>query len=167
MNNSFKTRTAYIVDSFNDYNDVRHDFVIVAVSEEIFPVAIGNKTFVKRLSLGVAVCCPEDEFDLDRGIAIAERRALKNDNQYCVYVSCKGMINTKMVKALLEQEAEYFKQNPGSQISGYDELVNRDKKRKKKEEIMASFNNDELSALDCVLKMDKQAKANFISILND
>ena len=35
------------------------------------------------------------------------------------------MINTKMVKALLEQEAEHFKKDPGSYLAGYNEAKTR------------------------------------------
>ena len=55
---------------------------------------------------------------------IAEGKARKEKSRVGTLLSTsKGMINTKVVEALLEQELEYFKQNPGVYIKGY----NRDK----------------------------------------
>lgn len=72
----------------------------------------------KMLSIGVAVRCVRDE-DKGLGEQIAYGKAITLLN-HTLYVSHPGMINTKMVKALLEQEAEHFKKDPGSYITGYN-----------------------------------------------
>ena len=39
---------------------------------------------------------------------------------HALYAVDAGLINETMVKALLQQEAEYFKANPGRYLAGYD-----------------------------------------------
>lgn len=73
---------------------------------------------VKMLSVGVAVRCVRDK-DTGIGERIAYGKAIKFRN-HVLFVSHPGMINTKMVKALLEQEAEHFKKDPGSYLAGYN-----------------------------------------------
>ena len=70
------------------------------------------------LSIGVAVRCVRDE-DKGLGEQIAYGKAVTLLN-HTLYVSHSGMINTKMVRALLEQEAEHFVKDPGSYITGYN-----------------------------------------------
>lgn len=78
----------------------------------------------KMLSVGVATRCVRDTHDADLGVRIAYGKALKLLD-HSLYVSHPGMINTKMVKALLEQEAEHFKKDPGSYLAGYNEAKAR------------------------------------------
>lgn len=79
--------------------------------EVISPVA-------KMLSIGVAVRCVRDE-DKGLGERIAYGKAVTLLNR-TLFVSHPGMINTKMVRALLEQEAEHFAKDPGSYLTGYN-----------------------------------------------
>ncbi len=78
----------------------------------------------KMLSVGVATRCVRDTHDADLGVRIAYGKALKLWD-HTLYVSHPGMINTKMVKALLEQEAEHFKKDPGSYLVGYNDAKAR------------------------------------------
>ena len=80
----------------------------------------------KMLTIGVAVRCLSDK-DNGYGERIAYGKAVKLKN-HVLYATHPGMINTKMVKALLEQEAEHFKKDPGSYLAGY----NKDKFRYEK-----------------------------------
>ena len=73
---------------------------------------------VKMLSVGVAVRCVRDK-DTGIGERIAYGKAVKFRN-HVLFASHPGMINTKMVKALLEQEADHFKKDPGSYLAGYN-----------------------------------------------
>ena len=90
----------------------------------------GYETFVftdltkvrKILSIGVAVRCNRDK-DLGLGEYIAYGKAFRNAFEtygHVLFVTHSGMINTKMVQALLEQESEHFKKDPGSYIKGYN-----------------------------------------------
>jgi len=76
----------------------------------------------KILSIGVAVRCNRDK-DLKLGEYIAYGKAFRNAFEtygHVLFVTHSGMINTKMVQALLEQESEHFKKDPGSYIKGYN-----------------------------------------------
>lgn len=130
-----KERIETLVDQFVDANgDTRH-FVIAAISE-VLPTTVGDMevshevvaydeydantvdVVVKGLKLGFAICNPSDTFNEQLGITIAVGRARKNAS-YALYATEAGFINTKLVHAFLEQEAEYFKHNPESRIAGY------------------------------------------------
>lgn len=122
-----KERIEYLVDSFTDVNgDTRH-FVIAAISVRFGEAAdtwfydkgdAEHQENVKGLKLGYSICNPVDKFNEELGIQIAIGRARKNAN-YALLASELGFINTKLVKAFLEQEAAYFKENPESRIAGY------------------------------------------------
>lgn len=123
-----KERIAYLVDSFVDSNGDERHFVVAAISEVFTdyddPRYVANldgfeiQDIVKGLKLGFAICNPNDKFDEKLGITIAVGRARKNA-EYALLASETGYINTKLVQAFLEQEAEYFKRNPEYKIAGY------------------------------------------------
>lgn len=139
----------YIEESLFDFEGKNHPFILVAISSEL-PKTLKNygKTFLdmsedtpiyyevcsyiedygtdeyssdlkKVLRIGLAICNPVDKFDRDKGIAKATARARKSEP--VIWTNKPGIINTKMVKALLEQEAKYIKDNPAIVIKGYSE----------------------------------------------
>lgn len=118
-------KVEYIVDSFKDFTGEERQFVMAAVSLHGEPEVyieeddepIDND--MKVLSIGVSVCRPDDEFNETLGKTIAEGKATKYRN-HALYAVDAGLINETMVKALLQQEAEYFKVNPGRYLAGYD-----------------------------------------------
>lgn len=123
-----KERIETLVDSFVDANgDTRH-FVVAAISvmfnEDDEPASVVDLNndecgeIVKGLKLGFSICNSTDEFNEKLGITIAVGRARKSA-EYALLASEPGFINTKLVRAFLEQEAEYFKHNPESRIIGY------------------------------------------------
>lgn len=73
----------------------------------------------KSLRIGISVCNPVDKFDKSLGKAKAIGRARMSDP--VLVVKNPGLINTKVVRALLEQESEYLKNNPELLIKGYKE----------------------------------------------
>ena len=113
----------------NNNGDSRH-FVICALSEEFSEVAdvnIYDEVFdtdqwitsaVKGVRLGWAICNPVDTFNEKIGIKIAEGRA-RHNTKYALYSTSTGYINTKMIDAFLDQEAEFFMSNPATKIAGY------------------------------------------------
>ena len=123
-----KERIEYLVDSFVDANGDERHFVIAAVSEVFteddepsYVIDIDGleiQEVVKGLKLGFAICNPTDKFDEKLGITIAVGRARKNA-EYALVASEMGYINTQLVRAFLQQEAEYFKHNPEYKIAGY------------------------------------------------
>ena len=73
---------------------------------------------IKRVSLGFAFCNPEDEFNEELGKTIAIGRAKKSRGT-SIYTIKLGYINTKLVKAFIEQEVSYLKDNPEHYIEDY------------------------------------------------
>ena len=123
-----KERVETLVESFIDENDDLRYFVIAAVSvvldKDDEPAYLINEyddtvgEVVKGIKLGWAICNPEDKFDEALGKKIAIGRARKN-SEYALFATELGFINSKMVQAFLEQEADYFKANPESHIAAY------------------------------------------------
>lgn len=108
-------KVEYIVDSFKDFTGAERQFVMAAVSlhgePEVYIEEDGEPidNDMKVLSIGVSVCRPDDEFNETLGKTIAEGKAIKYRN-HALYAVDAGLINETMVKALLQQEAEYLKQ---------------------------------------------------------
>lgn len=134
----------YHIDKFIDNNGIEREFILAAVSidlrknesviysEASIGVTTGEAVYdvEKVLCLGIAVRRPEDTFNEALGMEIAKGKALKaltNPNKgKLIFVSHSGLINTHMVEALLEQEALYFKRDPGSYIKGYGGKINKE-----------------------------------------
>lgn len=70
-----------------------------------------------------ALSCPIEEGDGDeyvRGIGMAEAERKAKENPFSVLRSdTLGVINSTVVQAILEQEAEFFERNPGKYIKAY------------------------------------------------
>lgn len=153
MKNVFKPelKANFITDTFTDFNGVERHFTVAAVSvprnmlatiytgnafkqpnaekvDGIFEEDTEYLTFEKVLFIGVAVQRAEDSFDEELGKKIAYGKALKYQDRY-LFVSHKGLVNTTMVEALIKQEAEYFKKDPGFYIKGYDEAYHKSLKK--------------------------------------
>lgn len=126
----------YLCDKFVDYRNNEREFVIAAISIPItsytticsyyheinkFP-----KSFFpnKCLAIGMSIRHPEDKYNEEFGKQVAVGKALKGKGKYLL-VTNTGLINTKMVRALLEQEADYFKRNPESYIAGYNKAAKK------------------------------------------
>lgn len=122
-------KKVFKVDSFVDFSGQSRQVVMAAISQEIDDLTVhGNELWynpvylIKVLKLGIAVQSPKDLVaNVELGKVIAEGKALKNKS--CIgkiYSTEKGFINTRVVEALLDQEMDFFKQNPGKYIKGYD-----------------------------------------------
>lgn len=129
-----KGRTQVIYDSFVDYKGETHEFLIAAVSvptialceewqdeDDSYYEDPEHSTYSNKvLSLGIAICNPCDKWNDRIAYQMATGRARKfRDN--AIYVTHDGLINTGMVTALLQQEANYVKHNPEKYIKGYIE----------------------------------------------
>lgn len=126
-------------DYFVDFAGERRQVVFCAVSTESNVYVtnsddpwLDTQDPEKELWIGVSVQNPRDLENEELGKIVAEGKARKLKSRYAtIYASNKGLINYRMVNALLEQELEYFKQNPGKYIKGYDkdkELFNVDRR---------------------------------------
>lgn len=130
-----KNRVVYRNGIFTDYKGNQRQYIVAAVSErtddcygipatvvcgEMKPDIIETRDAVKKLTLGFAICSPEDKWDEELGKTIALGKAVKRPARV-MWVSHAGMINTDVVNALIEQEMKFFENNPGCVIAGYDE----------------------------------------------
>lgn len=145
----------YIVDNFVDYANVERKFIVAAVSVPYTTTVDGKEVVDKTkrtLSLGFAICNPSDEFDENLGLKIAVSRAENKDNKLTLIANTTGLINTPMVKALLEQEATYFKNNPESRINGYNEAKRKYEEaianKQKYDALVASLSDEEKSIIE-------------------
>lgn len=122
-----KERVEFRIDSFIDYTGIERKFVMAAVSLETdAEVYEENDCWEdeatcapKKLSLGVSVCRPDDEFDEELGKTIALGKARKS-TAHTLFSTDTGLINRGVVNALLDQEVAFFKQCPGKYIAGYN-----------------------------------------------
>ena len=133
-------------DSFVDYKGEVHNFVIAAISSElpttvkqldntednrkvVYEVGEWIEDFgtddylcnvVKKVCLGIAICNPEDEFNLEVGKKKAIARA--KTAEPALLSTKKGYVNKHVVQGLLKQEADYIKHNPHLYIKGYSDM---------------------------------------------
>ena len=129
-------KTEYLCDKFVDYRNKEREFVLVAISvpvssyidvynysDEIKKFPCSHESY-KCLAIGMSIRHPDDKYDVEFGKKIAVGKALKGKGKY-LFVTDSGLVNTKMVRALLEQEADYFKRNPESYIAGYTKAAKK------------------------------------------
>jgi len=176
----------YKVGEFVDYLGVTHKFVICAVSTGNLEDSKGNKVFnvlrretyndymdeeidfPRALFLGIAICNPKDEFDLEKGKIIAYNKAItvKDINHPAIYTTRPGFINTEVVEALLNNSVEYIKRDPGSVIPGYDEAHKKYLKKKENEEFLASVNPEILNLAKSIKSLNKDSMEDLNKVLN-
>lgn len=177
-----KEHIEVITDSFTDYAGKVHHFVIAAISQvlptcssqlednptgcddldvshevAIFIEDYGTHDYMGTVSkivrLGISMCNPVDTFNEKVGIHKATARAKKANPT--LYASDPGVINTRVVRALLEQEAEYLKHNPENFITGYAEMRDRYLTRQKMEAMKENFSDLENKVVENVQKGPK------------
>ncbi len=131
-----KEKVQIISDKFVDFAGKTHYFVVAAVSKEV-----DDDKYKKELRIGISICHPEDKFDKEIGVlkAVANSKSSK----YKIYSSYTGLINTKMVTAILVQEADYIKKYPNRYIKGYTDAELRYKRNLEMEEKFKNFSKFE------------------------
>lgn len=156
-----------IIDSvtgiLTDYKGLQHHITIVAVSapptrvecgqELCFEISIYGENYgtdyvddvAKVLCLGISVCNPEDNYNEKVGYNKALARARNSDP--VMYVTKSGIINTTMVRALLNQELQFAIDNPDTIIPGYSETKETYFRNKENEEALKSLNDEEKTVL--------------------
>lgn len=156
-----------IKDSFVDYAGKTHQFIIAAVcdsfenehSDALMVMQPEGSTFnvvgyvEKGIRLGISICNPEDEFNEKVGTLKAIARA--KNSVVAIYASDRGYVNTTLVRALLQQEAEHLKSNPDMYIVGYNDSKARFLKRKSMEELKNNFSEVEKIVVEGVKKDPK------------
>lgn len=163
-----KEHVEVINDSFVDYAGKTHYFTIAAVSSllprngkelgmgsyednavthevAVYVEDYGTDDYLcnvtKALRLGISMCNPTDEFNERVGALKAIARA--RENEPALLSIDPGTINTRVVRALLEQEVEYLKHNPENFIEGYADMKARYEKRKEMEAMAENFSETE------------------------
>lgn len=145
MNKNIKIE--YLVDKFKDYTGQEREFILAAVS---VPAPLNPSSVIipdfntvegdyysddlilsleKVLLIGMSIRNADDKYDEEIGKRIAVGKAMKLKGKQLI-LSHAGLANTKMVRALLEQEADYFKRDPQSYIAGYNERAKKYKENK-------------------------------------
>lgn len=170
-----KEHVEFITDSFVDYAGKEHHFVIAALSENlpsrsgqlednpisddhtpvthevgVYVEGYGTEDYLgtvcKVLRLGISICNPTDEFDEKVGALKAIARS--HTATPVLYAANPGVINSGVVKALLEQEARYLKDNPEMFIKGYAEMRDRYLTRQKMEAMKEGFSEVESKVVE-------------------
>lgn len=164
-------KVVYKCDSFVDYKGTKVNFILAAVSipcdNVIVPVddcgCVDEEQWEnqvespKILSIGMAIQHPTDTWDEELGKEIAYGKAIKK-RDHILATTDSGLINTKVVEALVEQEAAYMHVNPGRYIAGYDDAKNKYLKRKAQDEYINSLTDEEKVALTTLAKVKEPEK---------
>lgn len=157
----------YLVGEFTDYKGLVHKVVIASISEELpfyhshptheeedysvyhYTESKGQEDYAtvrKALKLGVSVCNPGDSFNEEKGKKAAIARA-KNSSPV-LYSTKTGIINTPMVKALMQQELDFIYSNPEIIIPGYNDSKARYEYNQKMNAEIAGLSEDEKKCLE-------------------
>ena len=152
-----KEKIVTVISEFTDFRGKVHKFVVAAVSMpvdaeiEIYgdSEVIDWTSAEKAVKLGVAVCNPVDEYSEEKGKMIAINKA-KNCDDYALYATLPGMINTAVVDALIKQEVEFIKNNPARVIPGYIEEKEKYEKRKAFAAALDALTEEERSVYDAM-----------------
>lgn len=150
-------KVVYKEGKFIDFCGRERQFVIAAVSikidgsvaendpndDTIWGEDLFNEDCYKVVSLGFAICHPDDKFDARVGKQVAFSKAL-NSRKYALYSTHKGLINATMINALLEQEAKFFVKDPGYYVKGYREDEKKTEELRSMVEYMSALSEEEL-----------------------
>ena len=165
-----KERVEYRIDSFTDYANIERKFIMAAVSQEVDAVITDYSDSdavhcVKKLSIGVAICNPEDEFNEEVGKTIALGKARKG-NKHAFYSTDPGLINRGVVNALLDQEVAFFKQCPGKYIAGYNTAKEVYELDSRMVEVELNLNDKERECLDTLLTASPEKVNDIVDLYN-
>lgn len=160
----------FVSGEFTDFlGDVR-GFVLAAVSLPVTETEIFEENLdleaKKVLSLGISVCRAGDDFDEDLGMKIAEGKARKYRN-HALYATDAGLVNGEMVGALLDQEAEYFKVNPGRYITGYDKSKAKYLEEQRVKNIYDNMDESAKNAVDFILNASDEELQDFFDVVGE
>lgn len=152
-------KVSYIQDVFTDYAGNKREFTMAAVS-------IQDECIDKCVSIGVAAKRVDDTFDAELGKTIAKGKAIKH-RTFALYATDPGLINTTMVEALLKQEANYFKQNPGRYLAGYDKDKQTYETNKKAAEILSNMSENAKKAIEFIVNASDEELSDFDYVLEN
>lgn len=162
-------KVQYISGTFTDFKGQERHFVMAAVSIKEPGSWVETDTSVidtpKCVSIGVSVCLPYDKFDEELGKKIAYGKAMKSE-EHRLYATDEGLINVVMIKGLLEQESEYFKQYPGRYLKGYDAYKARYERAMRIEGYIDKLDEQAATALNYVAQIEDEDLDKFTEAAN-
>lgn len=171
-----KERIVYSNGQFTDFAGQIRKFVIAAVSTIIDTEIVTTEgdyvhTPKKKLSLGIAICNPTDTYNEEIGKKIAYSKAVSPSNTLCMFVCDGGMVNTKMVEALIEQEKEYFIAYPEKHIKGYlaakTKYEANVKKESDKKNLVESLTSAELEVIHYFKDLPSNKRNTIMKLINE
>lgn len=160
----------YLVDSFVDYKGDTHHIVACALSQspkqDSHTLRVGWADKANRLdvddhlfhevyrmvTVGIAICNPEDNFDYEKGKQIAYHKAANIENLPRIYAPCKGVITKDLVDTFLKQQVTFFKEHPEALIEGYAEKASAHQELEKAKAEIANLDETEKEIFDLAVK---------------
>lgn len=139
----------YLVDSFTDYAGNERKFVACALSHtpvitHFIQNEIQSMKINRVITVGIAVCHVNDQFDLELGKKIAFSKAKHNKGIATLYAPTENMISFDLAEAFLKQQVKFFKENPEIIIKGYNDAKNEYFSNKHLVEQINNFTSEEL-----------------------
>ena len=167
---------------FVDYLGETHPFIVAAVSttditeegqslwlslyDEYGP--LDEEPLNKALFIGVAICNPKDEFDEEKGKAIAYNKAVnaKSLHHPAMFSTRPGYINTDVVNALVNNIINYIKKDPGSVIAGYDIARKKYLKKIEDDKFVENSSKELVNLANAVKGLSKEEKKDLDKLIN-
>lgn len=152
---------------FTDFNGGIHSFTVAAVvtnEPELYLADFeGNEddNIIAAVSLGIAICNPNDTMNAVKGEQIAVGRARKYFDHALVINSeaMRCLINDDAINNLLKNECEFIKNHIGMFIPGYDEKAKKHQQALQEQAIRESLTIDEQIVLKTVETIGPECKA--------
>lgn len=160
----------YKVDSFIDYTGKKRMIVACALSEtpgdDQYDLLVGwvdrndriqtnaklYHEVYRMVTVGIAVCNPEDTFNEEVGRKIAYNKAKNIESLPRIYAPCKGVITKEIVNTFLDQQIQFFKEHPETIIVGYQEAAQKYTELQTAEHEIANFSDTEKAIFQHALK---------------
>jgi hypothetical protein len=155
----------YVISQFTDFAGKIHHFTLCALSqspEKEVSVAVLDdcdeidydyeiSPVIRAVSLGIAVCNPEDEYNEEKGKLEAYKRAKFAVNP-CIYSTEKGAITADLVNTFLKTKCEYIINNPEVIIKGYNDAKKRFFDREELKEFEDHMSDEDKTLVNAIKK---------------
>lgn len=160
----------YLVDSFVDFEGKEHKFVACALSQspnneddtlkigwvdEFNEMDLNNSLchdVYRLVTIGIAICNPEDEFNEEAGKKIAFSKAANIESLPRIYTPNKGVITGELVDTFLKQQVKFFKENPETLIKGYTKAKEAYETRQNAQKAIEKLTDEEKTVFDLAVK---------------
>ena len=160
----------FVEDSFIDYKGREHKIVACALSQspsdKDFKLMTGwidtngmldsrsalCQNVYRMVTVAIAICNPEDEFDLEKGKQQAYNKAANIETLPRLYTSNKGVITKELVDAFIKQQINFFKENPETLIKGYKEAKEAYENIQKAKNTIDNFSEEEKTVFNLAIK---------------